>query len=96
MEVLVLAEPPFDSQWFDDLEDKARSAQRNYLAKTGGINVVTITKEVIYRRRLINNLAWTTRKEGIPVMASDKLGYSGNCEDQECQRQEKLQDSSNP
>ena len=35
------------------------------------------------RRRLINNLAWTIAREGIPVMASERLGYGSNRNDHE-------------
>ena len=92
VDVLLLTDQPHDNQWLDQIEDKARLAQKNYLSTTGGINAVTMTThDFNLRRRLINNLAWTIYKEGIPIMPSESLGYTDNNDDRYHQ-QENLQD----
>ena len=49
-----------------------------------GIDVLSMTPEEFNRRRrLINNLAWTIAREGIPVMAPERLGYGSNRNDDE-------------
>lgn len=79
VDILVLTEQDMDNEWLDNLEDKARRAQKDYLSKTGGINIVTMTTEGFRRnRRLINNLAWTIHQEGIPTMGRESLDYGGH------------------
>ena len=49
-----------------------------------GIDVLSMTPEEFNRRRrLINNLAWTIAREGILVMAPERLGYGSNRNDDE-------------
>ena len=84
IDILLITPGEEDEDWLDALEEEARQAQQEQHGMKTGIDVLSMTPEEFNRRRrLINNLAWTIAREGIPVMAPERLGYGSNRNDDE-------------
>ena len=84
IDILLITPGEEDENWLDALEEEARQAQQEQHGMKTGIDMLSMTPEEFNRRRrLINNLAWTIAREGIPVMAPERLGYGSNRNDDE-------------
>ena len=84
IDILLITPGEEDENWLDALEEEARQAQQEQHGMKTGIDVLSMTPEEFNRRRrLINNLAWTIAREGILVMAPERLGYGSNRNDDE-------------
>lgn len=79
IDVLVITPEQHSEAWLEQVEDRARRVQHEKGEEVISVQVVNMTpQEFLRRRKLLNNLARTAAKEGIQIMASERLNYGGS------------------
>ena len=84
IDVLVITEPKLEGEQLDDLRQRARQLQKEQMPEASGIDILSKGEEEFQRRaRLLNNMANTVLKEGLPIMSSENLNLQTGYDDEE-------------